>query len=80
MRNEEKRRSCYDCDFLKRSLSPNNSFIYLCRKWQLKCNGIIPYKIVKDSIGRECPFFIAKQKNMPQANDKTERDGFDIVV
>lgn len=78
MRNEESSNSCYKCCFLKCSLSPNNSLIYLCQKWHLKCNRIIPYKIVKDSIGRECPFFVLKQKVSDIQNEKTENNGFDI--
>lgn len=81
MGNNDNRVSCYKCNFLKRSLSSGNSLIYLCQKWQLRCNGILPYKTVKDSIGRECPFFISKQK-LPktQADEDNNKNNFDVIA
>lgn len=78
MENDKIRNSCYKCNFLKHSLSHSNSLIYLCQKWGLKCNGIIPYKIVKDSIGRECPFFTPKQKAIDIKNEGIKDNCFDI--
>ena len=80
MENEVKSDSCYNCEFLKHSLTSNNVLVYLCQKWQLKCNRVIPYKIVKDSIGRECPFLIQKQKKLSLPNDKNEKSGFNIIA
>lgn len=81
MRNDDNRCSCYKCSFLKRSLSSGNSLIYFCQKWQLRCNGILPYKTVKDSIGRECPFFIQKQKqSQTQAVEDNNKNNFDVIA
>lgn len=81
MKNDDKRTSCYKCNFLKCSLNSSNSLIYVCQKWQLRCVGILPYKTVKDSIGRECPFFIPNQKlSKTQITKSNSKSGFDIIA
>ena len=72
-------RTCYKCSFLKRSVSVGNSLVYLCQKWQLRCIGILPYKTVKDSIDRECPFFIPKLSKT-QIIEYTGKNGFDVIA
>lgn len=61
--------NCNKCRFLLRS--PHiTTIIYRCQKWGLQSSAILPSKIVAQSIGKPCPFYLEKKQNgQPDNND-----------
>ena len=53
--------NCNSCCYLSRRSSNSGQFyIYTCSQWHIESAKRIPYGVVKSSIGRSCPFYLAK--------------------
>lgn len=67
--------NCNKCKNLHLKIAQNN-FIYQCMKWNLQSFGILPSKIVNQSINKLCPFFEEKFQNKNDNNN----NNFDIFI
>lgn len=70
--------NCHKCIFFNKSPGIRNYFIFFCSFWGLKSINKLPYYVIFESIGKECPFFKQKKieknktENMIDKNNKNE--------
>lgn len=77
--------SCYNCLYLSKRPGVGNYFIFKCSYWGIISQKILPQSVVIESIGKKCPFFTSKKKNInnKKSNKKDiddKDDDFDITV
>lgn len=73
--------SCLKCEYLSKRPGIGAYFIWICNYWGLISKKILPQSIVKESIGRECPFFkekIIKKKDSHSIDNND--DNINIIV
>jgi hypothetical protein len=72
-----KKKSCIHCQFLSKRPGAGPFFIYKCGYWGLVTKQVLPMTVVIQSIGKRCPFFIARKSVIEKEVDKKKETGGD---